>query len=156
MKNLFIFIALSLCIYGSESCLGGKECNNVTPASEQAQIIAYAGSNGITATAHSSGMYYQVINPGSGTQPTSVSTVTVKYTGKLTSDNTIFDQQIVTPVVIPLTDVIDGWKIGIPLIRKGGSIKLIIPSSMGYGCKGLGVVPPNSVLYFEIDLIDVQ
>ncbi|HSU27438.1 MAG TPA: FKBP-type peptidyl-prolyl cis-trans isomerase [Chitinophagaceae bacterium] len=156
MKYLLIFVTLSFCICGNQSCIRDHECKDVAPVDEQAQILAYVGSNGITATAHSSGLYYQVITPGSGTAPTATSTVTVKYTGKLASTNAVFDQQTAAPVVIPLQDVIDGWKIGLPLIRKGGYIKLVIPSALGYGCSGLGVIPPNSVIYFEIELIDVQ
>ncbi len=154
MKYLFIFVTLTFCVYANQSCIKDG-CKDIEPVNEQALILAYAGSNGINATAHSSGMYYEIINAGSGTQPNAASTVTVKYTGKLTN-NVIFDQQTATAVVIPLQDVINGWKIGVPLIRKGGLIKLILPSALGYGCTGLGTVPPNSILYFEIELIDVQ
>ena len=54
-----------------------------------------------------------------------------------------------------LGSLIPGWQIGLPLIQKGGEIKLIVPSSLAYGC-GSGPLPPNSVLYFDIHLVDVQ
>ena len=51
---------------------------------------------------------------------------------------------------------IEGWKIGIPLIKKGGKLKLIIPSALAYGCNDISGIPGNSILFFDIDLIDVQ
>jgi len=51
--------------------------------------------------------------------------------------------------------LIAGWQIGLPLIHKGGEIKLIVPSSLAYGC-GNGPLPANSILYFDIHLVDVQ
>jgi len=52
--------------------------------------------------------------------------------------------------------VISGWQIGIPLIQKGGFIKLIIPSALGYGCRGTGPIPGDAIIYFDIQLLDVQ
>jgi FKBP-type peptidyl-prolyl cis-trans isomerase len=53
--------------------------------------------------------------------------------------------------------VIDGWKIGLPLIKKGGRIKLIIPSALAYSCTGAGTsIPPNTPLYFDVTLNDVK
>jgi len=55
-----------------------------------------------------------------------------------------------------LSSLIEGWKIGIPLIKKGGRIKLIIPSALAYGCTGYASIPPNTPLYFDVTLTDVQ
>jgi FKBP-type peptidyl-prolyl cis-trans isomerase len=49
-----------------------------------------------------------------------------------------------------------GWQIGIPMMKEGGKAKLLIPSQLGYGSSNLGVIPPNSVLIFDIELIDVK
>jgi FKBP-type peptidyl-prolyl cis-trans isomerase FkpA len=51
--------------------------------------------------------------------------------------------------------MIQGFQTGLKLIQKGGRIKLIVPSALAYGCKGYGSVPGNSILYFEVELIDV-
>ena len=77
----------------------------------------------------------------------------MKYTGKLTN-GTIFGQST-TPLTISLSTVIAGWQIGIPLIGEGGVIKLIIPSSLAYGCVANGSIPANSVLFFEVELVDI-
>lgn len=139
----------------SAGCLKDTTCNGKSIESQDAEMQSFASNNGITATKHPTGMYYQIMNPGSGPTPSATSTLFVKYTGKLTN-GTIFDQQTSNPVSLRLEQVIPGWKIGLPLIQKGGSIKLIVPSAMGYGCSSVGPIPPNSVLYFEIELVDVQ
>ena len=124
--------------------------------SEEGTITTYAAANGITATRHSSGLYYQIINPGSTVTPIISSKIFVTYTGKLLN-GTVFDQQTNSSLTgFFLSQVIPGWQIGIPLIQKGGEIKLIVPSSLAYGCTAQGPIPANSVLYFDIVLVDVQ
>ena len=140
------------------SCSGCSKqetgCTPVEPKTEEPQIIAYAAKDSIHATKHSSGIYYEIINPGSGAVPTRNSKVSVTYTGKLL-DETKFDEST-SPVDFYLSEVIEGWQIGIPLIKKGGRIKLIIPSAYAYGCNGSGPIPANSVLFFDVTLTDVQ
>ncbi|MBO9563352.1 MAG: FKBP-type peptidyl-prolyl cis-trans isomerase [Niastella sp.] len=115
-------------------------------------MLTYISANGITATKHPSGMYYQIINAGSGATPTINSTVQVTYVGKFT-DNTSFDSGTTS---FPLNGVIEGWQIGIPLIKKGGKIKLIIPPALAYGCNDYRGIPGNSILVFDVDLLDVK
>jgi len=137
------------------SACSDNGCKPAKPESEEGQITAYATANGLVATKHSSGMYYQIMSPGSGPTPTSTSKVYVTYTGKR-MDNVIFDQST-SPVAFNLSGLIEGWQIGLSLIKKGGQIRLIVPSAMAYGFTGnQPVIAPNSVLYFDINLIDVQ
>jgi len=131
-----------------------KGCTPTTPAEDDAKMQAYISANGITATKHASGMYYQIIDPGTGATPTLSSTVVAKYTGKLT-DNTEFDKSD-TGVQFPLGGVIAGWQIGIPLSKKGGKIKLIIPPYLAYGCPPYNGLPGNAVLFFDVELVDVK
>jgi FKBP-type peptidyl-prolyl cis-trans isomerase FkpA len=153
MKNL---LAIAVLLITALAGCGKNEmgCTPVSPADEEPKIKAYANANGITATKHASGVYYQVIDSGMGVIPQSNSTVTATYTGKLL-DGTTFDSGTAG---FPLSGVIEGWQIGIPLIKKGGKIKLIIPSSYAYGCNGSprGGIPSNAVLFFDIHLIDVK
>ena len=148
MKKILIALSFFLGIFAGEGCIKDETCKDKTVQSEQGTIINYAATNGISATAHSSGLYYQVINPGSGPTPTLTSKVFIKYTGKLLN-GTIFDTQTTAPVSFILNGTIQGF-------QKGGTIKLIVPSSLGYGCTGFGTVPGNAILYFEIELTDVQ
>jgi FKBP-type peptidyl-prolyl cis-trans isomerase FkpA len=137
-------------------CLKDDSCQPKTVQSETATMLNYANANGITPTTHSSGMLYQIVSAGAGATPTATSTVTVRYTGKL-MNGTIFDSNATgSPISFGLNQVIKGWQLGLPLIKKDGVIKLIIPSSLAYGCTGYGSIPGDAVLYFEIQLIDVQ
>lgn len=155
MKKIVLFLFASFILFNLGSCIkSDSTCQEKTVQSEEAAMLSYASANGITPTRHNSGLYYQIINQGSGPAPTLNSTLKVKYTGKLTN-GTIFDQQIVNAQTFPLNGVILGWQYGLPLISKGGIIKLIIPSTYGYGCTGKGPIPGYSILYFEIELIDV-
>ncbi|HKG70091.1 MAG TPA: FKBP-type peptidyl-prolyl cis-trans isomerase [Segetibacter sp.] len=126
----------------------------VKPEAEEPQIIAYAARDSIHVNRHSSGIYYEIIDPGNGLTPTLNSKLSVTYTGELLN-GTKFDEQT-NPVDFNLSGVIEGWQIGIPLIKKGGRIKLIIPSAYAYGCNGSGLIPPNSTLFFDVNLIDVK
>lgn len=155
MKKFVLLFLFAVTAFSFSSCVKDAVCKDKTIQSEESTIINYAATHGITATAHSSGIYYQIISPGSGPTPTTSSAVKVKYIGKLMNDQ-IFDQTTTDPAgPFGLGGLIKGWQIGLPLIQEGGKIKIIIPSSLGYGCQGFGSVPGNSVLYFEIELVDV-
>jgi peptidylprolyl isomerase len=52
--------------------------------------------------------------------------------------------------------VIEGWDKGFDGMKVGGKRKLVIPPEMGYGSQDMGVIPPNSTLIFEVELLDVK
>ena len=124
-------------------------------ATDDSVIQAYIKKHHIPAVKHPSGLYYQIINPGNGRAATETSTVQVNYEGKL-PDETIFDQTNGHPATLPLNGVIPGWTKGIPLIKTGGKILLLIPSALGYGQQASGPIPANSVLIFNVELLAVQ
>jgi FKBP-type peptidyl-prolyl cis-trans isomerase FkpA len=128
--------------------------NVVAPAGEIAAVQAYLNSNSITATQHSSGLFYQIVTPGTGANPNQCSGVSVTYVGRLTTGAT-FDQAT-TPVSFPLSGLINAWRIGLPLIKAGGSMKLFVPPTLGYGSQSAGSIPANSILVFDIALTSVQ
>jgi FKBP-type peptidyl-prolyl cis-trans isomerase FkpA len=129
------------------------ECALKAPASEIQGIQDFLTSSNQTATQHCSGVFYTITNPGTGAAPAICNGVAVTYIGKLTNGNK-FDEST-SPVAFNLSGLIRGWQIGIPLIKKGGSIRLYIPPSFGYGNQSAGSIPPNSILIFDINLIDV-
>lgn len=108
----------------------------------------------ITTTKDASGLYYQIVTPGSGAAPTVNSTVRVAYTGKLLDDGSTF--QTAANYSNVLSGLIKGWQIGIPFIKSGGRIILYIPSALGYGTAAQSGIPANSVLIFTIDLFSFQ
>ena len=119
-------------------------------------ILQYLSDNNIDAVKHESGLYYDITKEGSGSHPDINSNVTVSYKGYLISGN-VFDQ---TPAgsttSFPLTAVIKGWQIGVPLLKQGGEGLFFIPSELGYGSSGTTDIPANSVLIFEIGLADIN
>lgn len=148
------FIAIIFILFAITSC-SDNGCKPVKPDVEDSQMQSFATTNSFSVTKHSSGMYYEIVNPGSGPTPNLNSKVYVTYQGKFL-DGTIFDQAS-TPISGYLSNFIEGWQVGLPLIQKGGQIRLVIPSSMAYGCTGNPpVISPNTIVYFDIHLIDVQ
>jgi FKBP-type peptidyl-prolyl cis-trans isomerase FkpA len=119
-------------------------------------ILKYIKDNNLTMQKHPSGMYYVITEAGAGGSPSATSQVTVRYKGYLTNKN-IFDQTVGTNTAeFNLSGLIEGWKVGIPLLKKGGKITMILPSKMGYGARAQGTIPPNSVLLFEVELVDFR
>lgn len=161
-KKLFFIIALPLVIFSCLKKSPSSDCGYSTPtttasAAEIANLKTYLDTNSFTYTQHPSGIFYNIVTPGSESiTPAICSNVLVKYSGRLTTSTTPFDQNT-AGVAFTLGGLIKGWQYGIPLIKKGGSIILYIPPSLGYGARGSGAaIPPNSNLIFTINLLDVQ
>src|SRR5258708_11010217 len=148
-------------------CLGScskKKCDYtddhvVAPKTEQDAVKKYLDSIGIKANLHARGFYYKIDSGviGTGPIPGECSQITVAYTGTLTN-GTVFDQQ--SSYATQLSNLIDGWQQGVPLIKKGGRIWLYIPPSLGYGSQSISAgtvtIPASSILIFDIHLLDVQ
>jgi FKBP-type peptidyl-prolyl cis-trans isomerase FkpA len=117
-------------------------------------IEQYLKDHNLTAQMTDEGLYYIIQNPGTGAQPTASSSVKVAYKGYYTNGQA-FDASYVAGVEFSLANVIEGWQIGIPKFKKGGNGILLIPSGLAYGPKGKGDIPGNTVLIFDITLIDV-
>jgi FKBP-type peptidyl-prolyl cis-trans isomerase len=104
----------------------------------------------------SSGLQYEVIKEGTGAKPDASDIVKVNYEGMLI-DGMTFDSSGSTPVEFPLNQVISGWTEGVQLMSVGSKYKFYIPSELGYGAMGAPpMIPPNSVLIFEVELLDIN
>jgi len=118
-------------------------------------IRAYLKEKGIDANRTETGIYYQITEKGTGGNPNLGSNVTTHYKGMLL-DGKVFDSSYDRgqPLDFPLANVIPGWQQAIPLLAKGGKGTFYIPSGLAYGPRGAGgVIPPNAVLVFEVELI---
>lgn len=103
------------------------------------------------------GVYYTIINPGTGKQVSVNDTVVVHYKGYIFPNGEVFDQTKEKPATFPLKRLIRGWQIGIPLLKVGGKIKLVIPSAHGYSIRPrASKIPPNSILVFEVEVLEAR
>ena len=105
-----------------------------------------------------SGLAYRVLQTGTGSEyPTATSNVTVHYSGWLT-DGSMFDSSVTRgqPSSFPLNRVISGWTEGVQLMVVGEKRRFWIPSDLAYGSRGRPGIPPNSLLVFDIELIDIR
>lgn len=132
----------------SEGCSITASYTNDSNAAQKTAMINFCTANNITYTVHPSGILYQIINPGSGPKPNLCETISMTYTGTLLN-GTKFDAGTIS---YPLSQLIVGWQIAVPLVGKGGQIKVVIPSSLAYGSQSIGTIPANSPLFFDIIL----
>jgi len=115
-----------------------------------------AKKEGVKTTA--SGLQYKIITEGTGKRPTATSVVKVHYKGQLT-DGKVFDSSYDRgePVEFPLNKVIPGWTEGLQLLKEGGKATFYIPAKLGYGEQGVpGMIPANSTLIFDVELLEVK
>lgn len=124
---------------------------------EKPKLDAYLAANKITTAPTASGLIFIETQKGKGGHPSATDQVTVHYTGTLL-DGTKFDSSVDRgePTTFPLNQVIPGWTEAIQLMTKGSKAKLIIPSSIAYGPRGGGPIPPFSTLVFDVELIDFK
>ena len=105
-----------------------------------------------------SGLQYKVLKTGSGASPKATDTVKVHYHGTLTNGEK-FDSSVERgePAEFPVNRVIPGWTEALQLMKPGDKWQLVIPSDLAYGPQGRPpVIPPNSVLLFDVELLEVK
>ena len=118
------------------------------------QIETYLKKNNIECQRSSSGLYYNIINEGEGRTIQFKDVVSFKYTGKLL-DGTTFDKKT-KPIEYKVEQLIGAWKEIMLELKEGGEAYLISPPQLGYGTHDLDDIPPNSILIFEIEVIEVK
>lgn len=106
-----------------------------------------------------SGLKYTDLVEGTGATPQTGQTLTVHYTGTL-ANGTKFDSSrdkgIPMPFKFRVNPMIKGWDEGISTMKVGGRRKLVVPPSLGYGPQQNGDIPPNSTLFFDIELLSAK
>ena len=150
VKNLLLILLFTSAIVSS--CKKDESAADKQMAIDEQLIKDFIAANNITNAQSDQGVYYSVINPGTGNEVYQSNTViNVKYTGRLLNGQ-VFDSSS-TGVQFPLGRLILGWQIGIPKIQRGGKIRLLVPSGLGYGPTAQQGIPANSVLDFDIELL---
>ncbi len=103
-----------------------------------------------------SGVIITELTAGTGASPTATDTVTVHYHGTL-RDGSVFDSSVDrgTPATFPLNQVISCWTEGLQTMKVGGKSRLVCPPDTAYGPQGRPGIPPNAVLVFEVELLEI-
>ena len=122
------------------------------------QVITDAIALGKTdATIYADGIYYTIMKEGTGRKVSVSDTVVAFYKGYLFKDVQVFDQTKDKPATFPLKQLINGWQTGLPFCKVGGKIKIVIPSDLAYSIRTRAAkIPPNSILVFEIEVVEVK
>lgn len=151
MKILYI-IVLSTILFACNKGLSPEE-----QLEEDITIIKqYIADNNLDAEETTSGLHYVINDLGTGNHPVSSDDVRVRYKGYFT-DGDVFDESDAAGITFNLQGVIEGWTEGIPKFKEGGDGILLIPSALAYGesGSGSGSIPPNTVLIFDVELLDI-
>jgi FKBP-type peptidyl-prolyl cis-trans isomerase FkpA len=136
-----------------------SEASDKQKVTDNKIIEDYLTKNGMKAKARktASGLYYVSLSEGTGGTPAAGDNVKVHYTGKFLDGKEFdssknqgkpLDLQVGAGMVIP------GWDEGLMLMKKGDKGILLIPSGLAYGPEAYGPIPANSVLQFEMELVD--
>lgn len=154
MRRPLRLLALALPLL-SAACLGD-------PAAPRIEETTFAPSLGVDLSASTrtgSGLYIRDLVVGTGTTAVAGAIMNVHYTGALPGgfvfDSNVAGEDPPFKFVLGSGDVIRGWEEGLVGMRVGGRRQLIIPSRLGYGASGNGVIPPNSILVFTVELVSI-
>ncbi len=151
-----LLVVIALSIFSCAKNTDSENCPPLevsVPQNEIAALEAYLDDQDIEAEWNENGFYYNIINEGEGASPNACSNIKIAYEGKLTSDF-VFDAN--DGIDFPLTQLITGWRLGLPLIKEGGEIILYLPPNLAYGSSARPNIPANSILVFKIELHKVK
>ena len=162
LKRLFFVLCVIIigvsCLKSGERTCAYPQRTIIAPQAEQDSIVAYLDSFNIQADHHPAGFYYKIINPGMGADTMLLcSELLIDFKGQLKNDS-VFQEG--NDVFLVLGGMIEGWKLGIPLIKKGGEIKLFIPPTLAFGQEDYKdqdnkvLVPARSMVIYTVKLKD--
>lgn len=170
LKSRYLwFIACALCLFAA--CETEPLYEDLVEAQFKLDtdlIDRYLAAEKVTMDKTSDGLYYQIQEAGSGEPLAMTDTLKLRYQGYyLFEDDSLktirplfYDSTASTDPALATSLVLqtgmEGWQKGIPLVRKGGKLRLVIPSKYAYQNRFVGKLPKNAVLDFEIDLLDVR
>lgn len=117
-------------------------------------IRSFIADKGLTMLKNSARVYFNISTEGNGSFITPKSIITVKYKGRLLT-GTVFDESGANDLVRALNGLIVGWQKVLVGVTKGSKLRILIPSDLAYGTTGSTGIPPNSVLDFDIEIVDV-
>lgn len=121
------------------------------------EIQSHLDSTGISMNKTEEGMYYTIIEEGEGEDFIShKDLVTFYYTASFLGGNSFQITDESDPLSYQVSQLIYGWQDALMLLKKGGRIKIIIPPQLGYGKKKTGLIPANSILQYDLTVMEVE
>lgn len=120
-------------------------------------INRFMDEKGLNLTKDTSGLYYQIIEPGTGTEPIADTTeITVQYTLRYLNGTLLQETTADKPYKSTLSSNIEGFRLGVLKLKKGGKIRLLIPSALAYGSNPGNGIRSNAILDYDVELTDVK
>lgn len=159
MKKSFLRILSAILVAGTafvaSSCLSNGDVFDAYAqhTKDVAAIDSYLTTNNISAVKDPTGVRMVITQMGTGLPALLSQTITAKYTGKLFSNSATFDSGTAD---FALNQVIVGWQVAFSTLPKGSKATIYIPSQYAYGNASQGSIPPNSILVFDVEFIDVK
>lgn len=148
--NKQIISLIALCLICTIGCKKSSSAEP-DPPNEEVRIADYLVATNQTAVRDPSGIYYRIIEPGTGETPNNQSTVVLTYSGRVINGDQF---AMVKNEAFKLQNVIEGWQIAIPKIKPGGHIVLYLPSKFSYGFHSPKAgIPPYATLMFDIEFV---
>lgn len=136
----------------SPQTLETEDVAEANKAEEKAFIAKLKEDKSVKTNA--SGLRYRIVSRGKGRKPTAQDELYVKYKGYFV-DGTIFDHKVDSPAIFHLRNLIPGMAEGLMMLGVGGKATLYIPARIAYGEDGTTKIPPQKMLIFEVELIDI-
>jgi FKBP-type peptidyl-prolyl cis-trans isomerase FkpA len=165
--SLLSLLTLSGCMKSEDIPSAEEVLNDNLSRVDQAQLQAdlaiiddSLANWSITPLIEPNGVRYKILNEGTGPKATLDNFITINYRGKLLKNHSVFDQG--TAKTFQLRGLILGWQTALPLINEGSTVVLYIPSGLAYGTQVFYdndqnvLIPANSNLIFEIELLDIN
>lgn len=156
----FSFLLAAILLSTSIMSSYAKDDKSVKPKVEAKKVLDKKGMESGKVITTTSGLKYTEITEGTGPSPQKGQVVKVHYTGWL-ENGTKFDSSVDRgqpfEFTIGVGQVIKGWDEGVSTMKVGGKRKLTIPADLAYGSRGAGaVIPPNSPLIFDVELLGIN
>ena len=145
----YLLILLTLLLFTACSTYSEGDKNNFDK-----EIKAYLKENGIICERSSSGLYFKILKQGEGRKIQYKDRISFTYKGELL-DGTVFDD-LREPVEFNVSDLIAAWKEIVLELNEGGKAYLVSPPYLGYGTHELDDIPPNSIIAFTMEVVEVK
>ena len=163
MKKIILIVLILIIIVSIFLFFSNKRRGAELTASIANPIITEENQNTNAANKNmiqmENGLKIEILKQGAGEEAKNNGKVTVHYTGIL-QDGTKFDSSLDRnqpfSFILGTGQVIRGWDLGVLGMKVGEKRKLTIPSELGYGSAGVGPIPPNAILIFEVELLGIN